>query len=624
MSRQTESTELGVRSLFQVFDQPGFTTLVGQQLYSWCRSKRWDVDRISAPGVYEVADGVTASLVRDDRQDRSTIERYRFYQDEGQGTWITHLTTFTDRDGDGWVWTDVFEPAGRGAARVPRLAKNILEVVDGLDGRHPLTAQPVRAAADDVDLIFDALLDDERRGFLFIAGADDKVAIPQAQWAGYVEKLLTGTTGLASAYVLDAAATRELNRRLPDTHRISPWTIRTFHPTPDLTNPQDSIRHRVLSTNRIIHDRESRLRNRLADAACRHSATIALPNELVRIDRALRGLLDEVIVEQVTATKDSVAESATTTAGSEPVDDELTTPAPRVPEPLTPTDDPGIRTQVWDALTKVVTAVTGNTLVTVDSVLHLGSLAADARASRITKGAIDTLRERLHAVQEERNALDDKNAELTGQLQVGTEQLAWTRIDLADAHARVRHLSRELAKAQSADVEWAPEPDPVDTPPLSFAELLDRIAEFEHLEFTGDEKPTLDLDDHDSADWAIATWGYLRVLDEYCEKRSNGKFDGSIGEYIRSTPKGSASIPPGSYAPDETSDLFNNPKFRRLRQLPVPPEVEPRGYEFMGEHIKIAAYKTVSPRMHILNRAAKHGRIYVGYIGRHLDNSHTN
>ena len=46
--------------------------------------------------------------------------------------------------------------------------------------------------------------------------------------------------------------------------------------------------------------------------------------------------------------------------------------------------------------------------------------------------------------------------------------------------------------------------------------------------------------------------------------------------------------------------------------------------ESYWEHIKIAAYKSVSPRMHLLNRAAKHGRIYIGYIGRHLDNSHTN
>ncbi|WP_448223441.1 hypothetical protein [Gordonia iterans] len=619
-----EPTELGVRSLFQVVDQPDFTALVSQQLYSWCKRKRWDADSISGPGVYEVADGVTASLVRDDRQDGSTIERYRFYQDEGHGIWITHLTTYRDRNGDGWVWTDVFEPAGRGDARVPRLAKNILEVVDGLDGHHPLTAQPVRADTHDVDQIYDALIDDQRRGFLFIAGSDDKVAIPQTQWAGYVEKLLAGTTGLASAYVLDSAATRDLNARLPEPHRIRPWTIRTYHPTPDLTNPQDSIRHRILSTNRIIHDRESRLRNRLADAACRHSATIALPNELVRIDRALRGLLDEVIVEQVTDSAQTAAQSTTPVDASVPVSHQVTTPARQASEPATPTDESGVRERVWTTLSAVVASVTGKASVTVDSVIQLGKLASDGQTGRVTLGAIDKLRERLHAVQEERNALDDKNSDLTEQLNESRSQVAFARIDLADAHARVRHLSRELAKVQNADVEWAAEPDPVDTPPLSFEELIDRIVEFKHLEFTGDEKPALDLDDHNASEWAIATWGYLRVLDEYCEKRSAGTFEGSIGDYIRSTPKGSASIPPGSYAPDETSDLFNNPKFRRLRQLPVPRKVDPRGYEFMGEHIKIAAYKSVSPRMHLLNRAAKHGRIYIGYIGRHLDNSHTN
>ncbi|MFT3662569.1 MAG: hypothetical protein QM809_14680 [Gordonia sp. (in: high G+C Gram-positive bacteria)] len=621
MSEQTESTKLGVRSLFQVVNQPDFTTLVGQQLYSWCKRKRWDADRISGPGVYEVARGVTASLIRDDRRDRSTIERYRFHQDEGHGTWITHLTTYTDRNGDGWVWTDVFEPAGRGAARVPRLAQNILEVVDGLDGHHPLTAQPVRAGADDVDQIYDALLDDDRRGFLFLAGADDKIAIPRSQWAGYVEKLLTGTTGLAGAYVLDSAATGELNARLPETHRINPWTIRTFLPSPDLTNPQDSIRHRVLSTHRIIHDGESRLRNRLAHAACRHSATIALPNELVRIDRALRGLLDETIVDQIT-------DPAPVTSQPEPVEaPDMSNETPAAAEPETAADtavERGPRERVWNALAAVLSSVTDRTAVTVDSVMHLGRLASEAQTLRSSAGVIGTLRERLNSVQAERNALEDQNSELTERIREGQNEIACTRIDLADTQARVRQLSRELAKVQNTETEWAPAPDPIDTPPLSFQDLVDRIGEFTNVEFTGDEKPALDLDDHDSADWAIATWGYLRVLDEYCDQRASGRFEGSIGDYISTRPKGYASIPPGSHASNETRQLQDNTDLRRKRQFPVPESVNPNRYEFMGEHIKIAAYKSVSPRMHILNRAAKNGRIYIGYIGRHLDNFHTN
>ncbi|MEZ5211456.1 hypothetical protein [Gordonia sp. (in: high G+C Gram-positive bacteria)] len=613
------TTELGVRSLIRVADNPGFTAAVHQQLYSWCKNKQWDADRITGPGAFDVAKGVSASLVRDERQDGSLIERYRFHQDQGSGLWITHLTTYADRDGGGWVWTDVFKPAEGGDARVPNLARNILEVVPGLDGRHRLTAQPFMARSDDVDEIYEALVDEQRRGFLFLAGADDNTVIPQSQWAKYITRLLAGTTGLASAYVLDGAATRLLNSRLPESHHVRPWTIRTFHPLPRLSDPQDAIRHRVLSTERIINDREARLRNVLANAACRHSTTIALPRDLVRIDRFLRRLLDSVIVDQQTLLP------ITSGTSSEAVDsDPSAAPAAEPAGPADTSQEAGTREKVWATLSTTLATVTGRATVTIEAVRHLGQLATEAQTLQRASVSLSRLRRRLDSVQAERDALEDQTTELTQQVKDTKEEFTLARIDLADAQAKVRELSRELAKVQTTEVQWAPEPDPIDTPPLSFEELIGRIDEFGHLEFTGSEKPALDLDKHDSTDWAIATWGYLRVLDEYCEQRSAEAFDGSVGDYISTRPKGHASIPPGSYAPDETTDLFNNRKLRRMREFPVPVEVDPRGERFMGEHVRIAAYKTISPRMHILNCAAKHGRIYIGYIGKHLENSRTN
>lgn len=615
----TESTELGVRSLIRVANDRDFTDSVHQQLYSWCKSKKWDADQITGPGAFDIAEGVTASLVRDDRQDGSFIERYRFYQEQGQGLWVTHLTTYADRDGGGWVWTDVFQPAEGGDARVPNLARNILEVVPGLDGRHRLTAQPFMARSDDVDEIYEALVDEQRRGFLFLAGADDSTVIPQSQWARYVTKLLRGTAGLASAYVLDGTATRLLNSRLPASHHVTPWTLRTFHPAPRLSDRHDAIRHRVLSTDRIINDREAHLRNVLANAACRHSTTIALPRDLVRIDRSLRRLLDSAIVDQ------QIPPSVTSSTVSEAVNADLS-PATAA-EPAGPADadqEAGTREKVWATLSTTLATVTGRATVTIEAVRHLGQLATEAHTLQRASVSISRLRQRLDSVQAERDALEDQTTELTQQVKDTKEEFTLTRIDLADAQAKVRELSRELARVQTTEVRWVPQPDPIDSPPPSFQELIERIGEFEHLEFTGSEKPALDLDKHDSTDWAIATWGYLRVLDEYCEQRSAETFDGSIGDYIRTRPKGHASIPPGSHAPDETTDLFNNRKLRRMREFPIPVEVDPRGEKFMGEHIRIAAYKTISPRMHILNCAAKHGRIYIGYIGKHLENSRTN
>ena len=69
---------------------------------------------------------------------------------------------------------------------------------------------------------------------------------------------------------------------------------------------------------------------------------------------------------------------------------------------------------------------------------------------------------------------------------------------------------------------------------------------------------------------------------------------------------------------------MNSPRLKSLRVLPVPAEVSPAEKAFMGAHFKIAKSGTVSPRMHYLDDSAHTGKVYVGYIGRHLANTLTN
>lgn len=398
------TSELGCRSLFRVDPDPALASKVHQQLYSWCKKKDWDADRIDGPGVVTVADGVTASLVRDERQDGSTVERWRFHQDEGQGIWVTQLTTLVDRDDSGWVWTDVLGPVDR-APGVPRLVRNILEVANGLDGSHRLTATPYRATLDDVDYLYDALTDPQRRGFLFLAGADDNINIPQAGWLGFVAELLAGTRGIASAYVLDPATTLALNSRLPASHRVREWAIRTYLPDPVLDDPRDSVRHRILTTPRIVGDSQSRLRDLLARSACRHSASTPLPRELVRIDRAMRALLDEAIIEvaerPAPQTLPVPAERAehTTTVAPTPVEEA----ASERTEAATSS-----ATGIFATLRDVVSSVIGTAEVTVDAVSRLGDLASEALQGH---QRLRLIRTRLRTLENERSSLEDQTTE---------------------------------------------------------------------------------------------------------------------------------------------------------------------------------------------------------------------
>lgn len=459
-TRSPETTELGCRSLMRVFDDPQFATKIDQQLYSWCKQKNWDADLLTGPGVVDVAPGVTASLVRDQRQDGSTIERCRFHQDEGHGIWITEVTTLVDRDNSGWVWTDVYQPEGR-EARIPRLVGNILEVIDAFDGHHRITPTPIRADVDDVDEIYAAILDDDRRGFLFLAGSDDTMAIPQANWADYVKRLTGRTRGLANTYVLSPRATLALNTRLPESHRIREWSIRTFLPKPELDDPRDGVRHRVLSTGRIVNDTEYHLRDLLARAACRHSATTAIPRELVRIDRRLRELLDEAIVDG------SAVRGPSTPVEAPHQTEESRVVAPTTTVPSTVTHrgsdtEPPSTSRLLAALRSVVTKVVGTADVTVEAIGRLGELAAD---SLMHEKNLRAVRERIHTIQSERNALEDRNIELAARAQDGQDELAGIRIELSATEAQLRHLRSELAKLDRGEVSWVPTAVSSDNPP---------------------------------------------------------------------------------------------------------------------------------------------------------------
>ena len=72
------------------------------------------------------------------------------------------------------------------------------------------------------------------------------------------------------------------------------------------------------------------------------------------------------------------------------------------------------------------------------------------------------------------------------------------------------------------------------------------------------------------------------------------------------------------HAYTESESVQNMPTLRQARMLPVPATVAPTGVIFMGAHFKLAQSKRISPRLHYYNDVAKTGKVYVGYIGRHL------
>ena len=163
--------------------------------------------------------------------------------------------------------------------------------------------------------------------------------------------------------------------------------------------------------------------------------------------------------------------------------------------------------------------------------------------------------------------------------------------------------------------------------PGSFAELLERLDEhmLGYIIFTGDPKNTLELDDLDPlGTWAAKVWDVLRVLNGYADARHRGEFSKGLHAYLSHTPPGRPGYPPGAHSTQESDSVERSPRFRRMREFPVPAEVAPDHAVFMGAHFKIARKGLISPRMHYYDDTGQSGKIYVGYIGKHLPNAHTN
>ncbi|WP_243793172.1 hypothetical protein [Saccharopolyspora gloriosae] len=99
---------------------------------------------------------------------------------------------------------------------------------------------------------------------------------------------------------------------------------------------------------------------------------------------------------------------------------------------------------------------------------------------------------------------------------------------------------------------------------------------------------------------------------------------GGVEGYLNNLPGGCRGYPANRHARDESEDVRTNRKFRSQRMFPVPESVDPEGQVFMGTHFKIANSGMISPRMHYSDATARDGKIYVGYLGKHLPTQQTN
>lgn len=541
-----------------------FHTVDGQ-LHSWLRSKNvtWEGGLVGASRT----DKTSVEAFEHRERDRSRTNVVRCIDQTPTGTWTVRLTVHSHPDADPWLLTEVRSPqqdegARTTAADPPRLVRDLLKVLPARDGATTMTADPTLIRPDGVDEVVSAVLDPDRRGLVYVAGTP--ADWPVDKWLAYIGNIVKNTVGLASAFVLDAEATRIARAEL-GSHGPDAGYLRTYLRGVALDDAADVARHRFLTPRTMTERPERYLRTVLSGTARRQVVDRPVPPKVTRVIR---------LAARWEAT--DAGHSLSTTAAA--------------------------------------------------TLMPQRSDQDQERQQQETAGRLARLQEQIDALEIDLLRRDEQVERLQADLDDAQLEAA-AAVDEAQAKDdQVRFLRNQLMEMDQGETAWSEVPSEQTTKlPDSMSELLERLEELHFVQFTADQGPALDLDVTDTLGRsARKAWQALLALEDYARLKADSSFTGTVHDYCRETPGGCNGWSAERHAADESGPLKNNPRFAAARRLPVPSTVDASGTIFMGAHFKLAAHRTISPRMHYHDDIVGTGKIYVGYLGRHLPNAQTN
>ncbi len=147
--------------------------------------------------------------------------------------------------------------------------------------------------------------------------------------------------------------------------------------------------------------------------------------------------------------------------------------------------------------------------------------------------------------------------------------------------------------------------------------------ESEGVVFTGDPKFCFELDPRDQlGTTARIGWEAVLALRDCIRAREDDGWQGSVHDYLKRTPDGYRTVSIKKHVPGESATTMQ--QWGHERRFPVPKHVSPSEQIEMRAHFRLGQIGMVSPRMYYLDRWSQDGKIYIGYIGRHLTNTKTN
>lgn len=546
--------------------------------------------------------------------------------------------SLTDDEGwtsSSWVWIDLeHEPSGgRPVSRPgsPRIVRTLMAAGEAHDGSLPLTAEPFKITAQHVGELVGYLRDPRRRVPVAVFAHDAKRAYDQAELA---RRLARDLAGVAAVFVLtDALATQALAGALPPDYAVYGGALRTYLPGA-LTEEDTPTRHRVLG--------------RVSLAALGPRAFPALKDQVLQLSARRPPPVDGFAVRRVAPATTAPTPIATSAPSPAPAASPAPAPAP-APAPTPPAQQEAVgETSPLPWFARQVRRIK-QALGASDSTARLDSLpeaqeslasVVDELIQRLSKvgsgedEATSTqryeLEERLRASDEDRvvletlfNEASDESKETQRLLADLGEDHELLQLELADnlrISDRLRRRSRWLARQTTTTVEDPATEDFTEVPAF-VAEVVALARErLQHLVVGAVDQDAAELDVHAGASlYAAKTWDALLALDSYAAARSSGVFSGGFRQWCMEPPDDGIAISAQAVAMNESETVENTPALRTKRVFRVPAQVSVDGRQYMPAHVKLVKRGEAAPRLYFHDDSGgATGKVYVGYVGRHL------
>lgn len=615
---------LPYRTVLHLPPQTNLIGLVEQEVQTWLESRgKVDPDRrggfidgsFFSPGVHDLGHRRTLSVARlEDGQADARRILLRYLEPNAAGQWQVDVLALDSAEGatrsDTLVIeaTRVDDPDAPGEVDPPAFVKQLLGREEVWDSRTPVTSEPRLVGLMEVDDVFQAITDPNRSVSVIVAASlsPDTDTNLRAIMSSLTSKLV----GAASVFVLVRTASDELNARLPDSHRLEEGRVRTYLPHVDLDSPADGRRHRVLGPKTFVHAIQGKKVAAYLQAAFAIQTRTALlaepfPRSLRRWKNALEDELarvsrEEFIEQQFLEAREEARREAATVhilPGANPLVARITQLVSR-----------------WLGRAKA-TADVGD-IDAIDELLERGTLE-----SRATVNDLERAEANYTSLQLAHETLRE-NYEYQGL------ELADAERDVTKLHDQVRYLQRELAKsgnaaayAQADEIDWSTPSDLGELALVLNPEVSDHPA-VSLVVFTGDLDNVTETQLRDQNGlYAQRCWDFVRVLYDYAQLRSQGAFEGNVHSYLQSPEHDGTKVAITRHAPSESKQTID--RWGDERVFPVPADCNPEEQVPMYAHFKAGQENTYAPRLHYYDDTANTGKIYIGYIGKHLSNTKT-